>query len=305
MEYIVTFQKVIDYIDQHIHEGISIHDLAKHIGYSPYHFLRMFKEVVGETPMEYVTKRKLQFALRDMSKQTSMNDIAFNYGYESYVGFSKAFKKVFGVSPATYRMHCPDAEPPVINLEELKLNKTGGMIYQPKIMIKDSFAIVGRAYDIQVKDVRTTRDAPTYWYYSGLTDGEIERTLYDTFKPSIHGEFCLNMANENDWSTFTYFFGVLDEQKGRPLSNQFHRITIPTSIFAVFSTPPVEPNDFVDSVKGTWNYILNYWFPKSGYEIDETSYDFEFYDERCHPWEHDLVMMEIYIPIRTKNGRQN
>ncbi|OZI10512.1 AraC family transcriptional regulator [Bacillaceae bacterium SAS-127] len=305
MEYIITFQKVIDYIDQHIHEAISIHDLAKHIGYSPFHFSRIFKEVVGETPMEYVTKRKLQFALRDMSKQISMNDIAFNYGYESYAGFSKAFKKVFGVAPATYRMHCPNAEPPVIHLEELKLNKTGGMIYQPKMITKDSFVIVGRAYDIEMKDVRTTKDAPTYWYDNKLTDGEIERTLYDTFSPSTHGEFGLNIAHTNDWSHFTYFFGVLDEKVDKPLLEDFERITIPASTFAVFSTPLVQPNDFVDSVKGTWNYILNYWFPMSGYEIDETSYDFEFYDERCHPWEHPLVMMDIYIPIRRKNERQN
>ncbi|MGM7635026.1 AraC family transcriptional regulator [Bacillus sp. Hm123] len=305
MEYIITFQKVIDYIDQHIHEVISIQDLAKHIGYSPFHFSRIFKEVVGETPMEYVTKRKLQFALKDMSKQTSMNDIAFNYGYESYAGFSKAFKKVLGVSPATYRMHCPNAEPPAIHLEELKLNKTGGMIYQPKMIVKDSFVIVGRAYNIEMKDVRTTKDAPTYWYDNKLTDGEIERTLYDTFSPSTHGEFCLNIAHTNDWSKFTYFFGVLDEKVDKPLLEDFQRITIPASTFAVFSTPLVPPNDFVNSVKGTWNYILNYWFPMSGYEIDETSYDFEFYDERCHPWEHHLVMMEIYIPIRRKSERQS
>lgn len=301
MEYTVTFQKVINYIDEHIHEAISVDELAKHIGYSSFHFLRVFKEVVGETPREYVTKRKLQFALRDMSRQSSINEIAFHYGYESYAGFSKAFKKVFGMSPATYRMHCPNAEPPIINLEELKENKTGGMIYQPKIVTKDSFVIVGKSYEIQLKDVRTTRDAPTYWYHSGLTDGEIERTLYDTFSPSIHGEFCLNRANEEDWSTFSYFFGVLDENISRPLGDSFERIIIPASTFAVFNTPLVQPDDFVDSVKGTWNYILNYWFPMSGYEIDETSYDFEFYDERCHPWEYELVMMDIYIPIQKKN----
>jgi len=34
-------------------------------------------------------------------------------------------------------MHCPDAEPPIINLEELKVNKTGGMIYQPKIITRE------------------------------------------------------------------------------------------------------------------------------------------------------------------------
>ncbi|PLT30621.1 AraC family transcriptional regulator [Peribacillus deserti] len=304
MEYFKVIQKVVDYIDEHIQTEITVSDLAKFMGYSPFHFLRIFKEAVGVPPMEYVTRRKMQFALRDMGKQTSMNDVAFNYGYDSYAGFAKAFKKVFGMSPSKYRIHCPNAEPPVINLEELKSYKTGGLISQPKIIKLDSFSMVGRTYEVPISNVRTTRDAPAYWHLNGLTDGEIERTLYQTFAPKKHGEFCLNMAHEQDWSSFTYFFGILDEKPDQPLSPAFQRITAPASSYAVFSTPAVQPDEFVDSVKGTWRYILHYWFPQSDYVIDEAGYDFEFYDERCHPWEHDLVMMEIYIPIELRNERQ-
>ena len=303
MEYFKTLQKTINYIDDQIQNELTVNEIATYTGYSPFHFSRIFKEVVGETPMEYVTKRKLQFALRDMSQQAIMNDVAFTYGYESYVGFSKAFKKVFGMSPSMYRVHCPDAEPPIIDLEELRLHKTGGVILQPKIVTKESFSIVGRTYDIPLSNIKATKDAPTFWHYNGLTDGEIERTLYETFNPAQHGEYCLNIADEEDWSMFTYFFGVLDEQFNQDKGKKFQQLTIPASTYAVFSTPPVRPSEFVSSVKGTWQYILNYWFPYSNYVIDESSYDFEFYDERCHPWEHDLVMMDIYIPIQKRNER--
>lgn len=305
MDYIKVLQKAIEYIDERIDENIVVNDVANNIGYSPFHFLRIFKAVVGETPMEYVTKRKLQFAVRDMSIGMNMNDVAFNYGYESYVGFAKAFKKVFGMSPTAYIIHCPNAEPPIINLEKLKSIKTGGLIYQPKITRKEAFSIVGKAFNIPLRNVSATKDAPTYWHKNGLTDGEIETTLYRTFSPSQHGEYCLNIENPNDWSSFTYFFGILDEKLDASLPNSFERISIPTSIYAVFSTPPVLPSEFVDSVNGTWQYILHYWFPNSQYIIDEHSYDFEFYDEKCHSWENEFVTMDIYIPIQLKNESAN
>ncbi len=34
--------------------------------------------------------------------------------------------------------------------------------------------------------------------------------------------------------------------------------------------------------------------------IDENNFDFEYYDERCHPWEYDKVSMEIHIPVKLK-----
>ncbi len=68
----------------------------------------------------------------------------------------------------------------------------------------------------------------------------------------------------------------------------------------VFTTPSVEEQDFVNSIQGTWKYILEEWFPNSGYEIDDAKYDFEFYDEHCHAFEYEKIYMEIYVPIKTK-----
>ena len=68
-----------------------------------------------------------------------------------------------------------------------------------------------------------------------------------------------------------------------------YKLEIPAATYAVFSTPQVLEDDFVDSINGTWTYILSQWFPNSQYEIDEDKFDFEHYDEHCHPWEYDKV----------------
>lgn len=39
-------------------------------------------------------------------------------------------------------------------------------------------------------------------------------------------------------------------------------------------------------------------FTTSGYEIDDSKLDFKFYDQRCHPWEYNKMVMEIYVPIK-------
>ncbi|PIB61083.1 GyrI-like domain-containing protein, partial [Pseudomonas sp. 2822-17] len=75
-------------------------------------------------------------------------------------------------------------------------------------------------------------------------------------------------------------------------------LEVPPATYAVFTTPVVKDEDFVNSIQGTWKYILEEWFPGSGYEIDDRMMDFEFYDERCHPWEYDEWCMEIHVPIR-------
>ncbi len=63
MEYTELIQKAINYIDENVKNKIIVNDLASLVGFSPYHFYRVFNSVVGMTVMEYVTKRKLQFAM--------------------------------------------------------------------------------------------------------------------------------------------------------------------------------------------------------------------------------------------------
>lgn len=82
-------------------------------------------------------------------------------------------------------------------------------------------------------------------------------------------------------------------------TEDMYKLEIPAATYAVFTTPEVSEEEFVDSIKGTWSYILQQWFPNSQYEIDESKFDFEYYDEHCHPWEFDKVSMKIYIPIKS------
>lgn len=294
MNYIDLIQSTVDYIETNITQRITVDKLAEIAGFSTYHYYRVFHSFVGMPVMEYVTRRKLQHSIFHLSNGEKVLDIALNYGFETHAGFTKAFKKAFGYPPNYYRIHAPGGFPPKVNLTKLRENKTGGIVMEPKIIKQAAFKIVGYKFDTTLRNNASSRDIPAFWDKCNI-EGK-ENKLYTTQKTVKHGEYgiCVNTNIETD--EFSYILGVEVFDFENAL-DEMYTLEVPAATYAVFTTPEVEEKDFVDSIKGTWKYILEEWFPNSGYEIDSTKLDFEFYDEHCHPWEHEKLSMNIYIPI--------
>jgi len=95
--------KSLRYIDENVEEQICLADISSYIGYSEYHFSRLFKCHMGVSVMEYVKKRKLIKASDEILKGEKIINVAFNNGYLTHSGFTKAFKQEFGFSPALLR----------------------------------------------------------------------------------------------------------------------------------------------------------------------------------------------------------
>ncbi|MHC1721052.1 MAG: helix-turn-helix domain-containing protein [Clostridiaceae bacterium] len=107
-EIIDAVQRMQDYIEDHINEKITMGELAKTAGYSQWHSCRIFKEMTGKTPFEYMRSLRLSKAalvLRD--NKARVTDVAFDFVFDSHEGFTRAFTKEFGVSPKNYRSDTP------------------------------------------------------------------------------------------------------------------------------------------------------------------------------------------------------
>ena len=59
----------INYIEEHMFEAISVHDIAKSSNLSTYHYCRVFKSIVGDSPKEYLRKRRLTLAATRLLKE--------------------------------------------------------------------------------------------------------------------------------------------------------------------------------------------------------------------------------------------
>lgn len=129
--------------------------------------------------------------------------------------------------------------------------------------------------------------------------------LHHTFTKSKHCEYSVCFDTDLETGEFTYLLGVGvdNDEDMRKIEQDMYKLEMPGGQYAVFTTPLVENSQYAQSIRDTWKSILVDWIPGSGYEFDEERYDFEYYDERDHPWEHDnKVQMDIYIPIRKRRA---
>jgi AraC family transcriptional regulator len=95
---------VVNHIHQHINGDLSLHTLAKIASFSPFHFHRMFKAMMGETVNDYVKRIRVQkAATKLLYSNLPVTEIAFDCGFSSVSTLSRAFKQHYGVSPSAYR----------------------------------------------------------------------------------------------------------------------------------------------------------------------------------------------------------
>lgn len=100
---IMAVHRMQEFIKDHLLEPITMHDLANAAGYSPFHAARMFKELTGKAPFDYIRSYRLSKAalvLRDEKRK--IVDVAFDFLFASHEGFTKAFSKNFGMAPISY-----------------------------------------------------------------------------------------------------------------------------------------------------------------------------------------------------------
>lgn len=97
-------QNSIDYIENNLNEKINLEHITDNAYTSKYHYLRIFHSVVGVPIMEYIRKRRLSEAAKELRESNvKVLDIALKYQFSSPEAFSRAFKAMFAVSPTVYR----------------------------------------------------------------------------------------------------------------------------------------------------------------------------------------------------------
>ena len=295
MNYNTVVLESIEYIEENIKFDLTPDMIARKCGYSTFHFCRIFNIHKGITLMEYVKKRRLSLAAIDLFSGKRIIDIAMDYGFDTHNGFSKAFKKEYGFTPTQYlkRMNGYFKEESTI--------KIGGYIMNPIILKKAAFKVAGYGIKTNVTNGNYTKDVASFW---DNYDGEnLESKMYKILNPPKHGEVGLCIPSNKENGDATYLLGVIVENF-KNVTDDMITVEVPEATYAVFTTPPVDTSDdleqenFAEIIKQTWKYIFEEWFKDSGYELDESKMDFEFYDERCHG-RKDTVM-EIYVPVIKK-----
>ena len=271
MNYIEHIESALVFIENNLKTEVSLADLARAAGYSEYHFLRIFKEVVGLTPGDYIRKRRLSEIAREMENGSrSASEIAYEYGFNSKENFTRAFKAEHRVLPTEHRS----------SGNSLKLysrfdTNTEVFGLEPKIITLSDFTLVG--------------------YYS---DEEYTSNFWNKYNCRKLSEKLSGGETTADYGVCTpngYFIGIKSAAaKGETADAA--RLFVSGGLYAVFSTPKATQYTFVTAIHRTWRYILNIWMPKSGYKCTtKHGFQYESYIESSRTFSED-----IHIPIERK-----
>lgn len=103
-DYTERVMRVLVYIQRSLDRELSLQELAGVADFSPFHFHRIFRGMLGESVKEHVRRLRLErAALRLRHTRRSVIDIALEAGYEAHEAFSRAFKSMSGESPSSFR----------------------------------------------------------------------------------------------------------------------------------------------------------------------------------------------------------
>lgn len=99
-----NLEATLEFLHQNIHRKITLSEMASHAGISVSHFSSLFKQQTDYSPVAYFIHLKVQRACTLLSlSQSTVQEIAYDVGYDDPYHFSRIFKKVVGVSPSQYR----------------------------------------------------------------------------------------------------------------------------------------------------------------------------------------------------------
>lgn len=270
-------QYLQEYIEQHIKERITLGDLAKASGYSPYYVTRLFTKALGMGPFEYIRKRRLtKAALVMRNDHKKVIDVALDFIFDSQEGFTRAFSKDFGISPYQYHMKTPAIK---LFLPEGALNSYKALHMQEYSVQEERMENKMRTIFVQVIEkperkciIKRGIKAHEYFDFCEEVGCDVWGVL-TSVKEALYEPVGMWLPENMRQGKSEYVQGVevpLDYQKELP--EGFELITLPAYTVMVFQGDPYENDeDFGSAIKEVWDHINGFDPTLYGYEWDAAS----------------------------------
>ena len=287
MKELSPIEKAIEYIETHLDENIGLSDVSRITGYSYYHLTRLFSSVLGESAGHYINRRRLYKASEKLiHSRQKIIDIAFESGFRSPEAFSRAFKAVFGCSPADYRKTGLD----------LVVNAKRGLAPADVRHIADR--ITHSPQFRQVSKLKTAGIRGTTSLFNNSLPQLWEQFLSLDSDLFVSGgeRYCicetLNTVYSEDGNvSFSVMLGGAVKNLGSIPPGLDTKIISPGR-YAVFTH-----RGALSSLLKTYQYIYGTWLPSSQEELDDRE-DFEVYRHQVLSPDAPDNEVEIFIPVK-------
>lgn len=288
MDWIRSFQRSIDYIEDNITEPLDICDIAEPMNISPFYYQKIFTMICGFTVGEYIRNRRLTLAGSELARtKGKIIDTALKYGYDTPEGFARAFAKFHGVSPSAARNGAS-----VKSFARLYVTilMKGGNVMDYKVVHKQAFKVAEKKIICSVSEESNT-EIPKFWDRCH-SDGTVKKLLEITSDNAYIFGICYAHTQEKR-QTFDYSIAaVIDDETEIP--EGFTVNTIPARTWIVFECKGAMP----EAVQQLWHRICTEFFPSSSYQ-PTYEMDIEAYTEG--EMTAPDYQSEIWVPVKENN----
>ncbi|MFC4560174.1 GyrI-like domain-containing protein [Virgibacillus kekensis] len=275
----------IEYMECNLSSDLVIDDIAAAACMSKFHFQRMFSMLTGYTVSEYIRNRRLTVAAQELVySEAKVIDTALKYGYESPESFSKAFRKIHGISPLAAKRQSQSlkAYPKLSFQIQLK----GDVEMDYRIVEKEAFKVVGKSIRTNTIGGENNRNIADFWKVSNQ-NGFVNELEHNCGPLGVVG-ICMDF--DKDQENLTYLIGA--EKNIDQLPSDWEERQIPSASWAVFPVHGAMPG----AIPKVWERIFSEWFPSTGYEHADGP-EMEVYESDADPYQEDYYS-EIWIPIK-------
>lgn len=275
----------IDYIDANLTTNLSLLDVSNFVGLPEQHYRNLFIFLSGMSLSEYIKKRKLYFANKDLLNKDSVTIVATKYGY-SVDGFTRAFKSWSGYLPSQIYENQVLISFPKLSFS---INIKGGINMKTRIVEQPSFKIVGVQKRVSMQFEGVNNEIVNL--ADSITDSQ-KKEMHNL--QDIEPKEIVNVsynADENfikEEGYLTHMVGVLTTQNN--ISNQLDVININASKWVVFENEGKFPKVLQD----TYAKIYSEWLPDTEYKVsDIPMFSFTKFNDA----KKDIAYSEIWVAV--------
>lgn len=291
MNYLHQVQKALDYIEAHLDADISLERVAREAAISQWHFARIFKALTNETLKTYIRTRRLSNALdKLLSSEERIIEIAMDAGFASQESFSRAFKKIFDLSPhAARQLGKRNMAVQKIKFDAEYLRHINQNIsLAPEIYSEGTRIFVGMKtefFSVDSEKNNIAEKLPPLWQEFLAHVNEVEHV--------VAGNMYGIIRQTPDNSDRLEYYAAVEVSDGQQIPQGMSRLELPASTYAKF-----RHDGHFDSLNNSVNYIYSSWLFESGARHNYGA-DLEIYGSEYNP-DTDNSVIYYAIPLDRK-----
>ncbi|MFN8574286.1 MAG: AraC family transcriptional regulator [Gemmatimonadaceae bacterium] len=298
--YQAAVRRSIEWITGHLDEALDLEDLARDAALSPFHFHRVFRGMVGETPLELHRRLALErsaWTLLHTDQRITM--IAFDAGYETHESFTRAFRDRYGRSPSEFRRAsapgAADCAPP----QRFELASKAGIHFVPlggaPSMIH--FIVGDRRMQADIREQPALRVATLRHRGPYNQIGEAFGRLGGIAGPAglfRPGAVMIAIYHDDPDSVAAAELrsdaGVVVPD-GAPMPAGLTEVQVPGGRYAVATH-----TGSYEGLGDAWSRLMGEWLPQSGERVRD-SVSYEIYRNTPMDTPKEKLITEIYVPL--------